>query len=88
MGAIISRLANNRICVSVSVGLCSTLLTGWALGSVKPNVIVAPVVLHQEVKIVDNDIISKVQDVFRENPLLAVVSRPLFALNAILTGIL
>ena len=88
MGAIISRAANNRIGVSVGVGLCSALLTGWALGSVKPSVIVAPVVLNHGVKIVDNDIISKVHDVFRENPLLAVVSRPLFALNAILTGIL
>ncbi len=90
MGAVISRVANNRIAVSIGVGICSALLSGWALGymaDVKPSVIVAPVVLNEGVRVIDKDIISKVQDVFRENPLLAVVSRPLFALNAILTGV-
>jgi hypothetical protein len=90
MGAVISRAANNRVAVSMGVGICSALLSGWALSymtDAKPSVIIAPIVLNEGVKVVDKDIIGKVQDVFRENPLLAVVSRPLFALNAILTGI-
>ncbi len=83
MGGIVSRVAQNRIAISVGAGLCAALLSNYVIGYVdvvKPNMIVAPVILNR-------GIVDKAQDIFRENPLLSVVSRPLFALNAILTGI-
>ncbi len=84
MGGILSRMASNRDIVSVGTGLCVGLLTNWLLRKVavvqKPPIIVAPVIF-------DRGIVNRAQDIFRENPMLAVLSRPLFALNAVLTGI-